>query len=121
MRNIIMKDKDNEREYFGIRYWMLPYIVSGIFMIGHGIGFMKAKSEYSTPQVKQVQNGFIPPSEIEIICEDLDKSDGSGLPETYININDEQYILIENLEGEPQIKKYDIIPQKIIPNRIIQR
>lgn len=58
------------------------------------------------PKIDSVQPNYIAPSQIQIKCEDLDKSDGRGLRETYIKVNGKFYGLKYN-EGRPEIDGRD--------------
>ena len=69
------------------------------------------------PRTKQVQQGYIVPSEIEIKCKDLD---GNGEPETIIKIGDKSYLLIE-VDGKPIISPYEIKPAEVIPKEEEQK
>ncbi len=50
----------------------------------------------------KVQQEYIAPSRIEVVCKDLDKSDKKGLPETMIKIGNKLYPLKE-INGNPTL------------------
>lgn len=87
------------------------------FWIGYVFGALtllpQALSE-RVPDIKQVQQGYIAPSKLEIECEDIDKSDGKGLPETYIKIDGTSYVLRYDSLGNPVISRYKIKQLEII-------
>jgi len=86
------------------------------FVFGLALGAIACWVGYSNlsdrviPLDKEVQQGYIAPSRIEVECKDVD-----GIPgeETYIKIDDKGYLLIEE-EGKPLIADYEIKPVEII-------
>ena len=57
------------------------------------------------PSDQLVQEGFISPSRVEIECENKDPK--NKLPETYVNIGDESYLLKE-IDGKARLVPYEI-------------
>ena len=97
---------------------ILTLVATGIFGCIMGIIMGTALSTArinAIPKENKVQDGFIAPNKLEIICKDLDKSDGKNLPETYIKIGETVYMLRYNPDGKPVIQAYKIKPMEIIP------
>ena len=91
-------------------------VFSGFF--GAVIGVLGARTYRSSnyiPKVKEVQSGYVSPLDIKVRCEDLDKSDGNGLPETYFDIRDKSYILMFDSDNTPRLMEYEAIVPKVIP------
>ena len=62
------------------------------------------------PTQEQIQQGYVAPSRIEILCKDLD---GNDKLETLMKINGNSYLLRE-INGKPTISAYEIKPAEII-------
>ena len=63
------------------------------------------------PKTKQVQQGYIAPSKLEVECRDLD---GNGEPETIMRIDDKPYLLRE-VDGKPVLSTYEVRPAEVVP------
>lgn len=66
-----------------------------------------------------IQTGYVNPRDVKIDWEDKDKSDGKGLPETYIDIGTNSYAFHYDTNGRPTLTPYRVIPQKTEPQRIV--
>ncbi|MBS3169997.1 hypothetical protein J4210_05935 [Candidatus Woesearchaeota archaeon] len=67
--------------------------------------------KHRIPQTKQVQQGYIAPSKLEVECRDLD---GNGEPETIMRIDDKPYLLRE-VDGKPVLSAYEVRPAEVVP------
>lgn len=96
---------------------LLTYVLG--LALGLSIGASTARSVYKVysnrviPCQKQVQQGYIAPSNLEIQCKDLD---GNGEPETIMKIGDKPYLLRE-VDGKPVVSEYEIKPVEVIPKK----
>ncbi len=91
------------------------YWIGGMLgMIGAIAGFTintAITNKNYIPKTKQVQQGYIAPSKLEIECKDLD---GNGEPETIMRIGDKPYLLRE-VDGKPVLSDYEIKPAEVVP------
>lgn len=77
-------------------------------------------SEYFTgnpiPRVNEVQQGYIAPSDVRILCKDLDNNREL---ETLIKIREQDYLLRE-VDGKPVISAYELKPVEIKPVEVLK-
>jgi hypothetical protein len=89
-------------------------VICGALGMIAGLG-LGAYLHFSDPRVipskSKVQDGFVAPSKIEILCGDLDKN---GEPETLMKIGTKHYLLRE-VSGKPVISTYEVKPAEIVP------
>ena len=85
----------------------------GTVIVGNAINGNSPFVRHRIPQIKQVQQGFVASSKIEIICEDLDH-DAQKQPETYLKIDSQKYkgfsqlyAVTRDSTGNVVLKKYE--------------
>ena len=86
------------------------------FITGHyGYDLVMGNTELTVPRTKNVESGFVVPSELEIKCQDLDRN---GTPETILRYKGQTYLL--KYDGnQPTIVSDEVKPtQPIIPFNI---
>ena len=70
------------------------------------IHILRGEELLKVPNPKSVQQGFVHPNKLEILCEDLDQN---GEKETIIKIGDTPYLL-RDVDGKPVLSAYEIKP-----------
>ena len=90
---------------------VISSLIVGISLCLGVIGgmYLYSVSDRATSKIKQVQQGYIAPSRLEIQCKDLDRN---GELETIMNIDDKPYLLRE-VDGKPVLSAYEIKPAEI--------
>lgn len=121
------KSERLKNEIFDLHWGLGLYkaIIGGLAAFGAcmTMQYFGARAELDSknfiPKVEAVQERYINPSNLEITCEDNDKSDRKGLPETYIRIKEGKgkgrYLLRYSEKGIPVISKFKMRPVEIIP------
>lgn len=85
-------------------------------LVGYGIGYSYGKKYLN---VDKVQVGYVIPNRLEIIVKDLDKQDGTGIPETYLKYDGKTYALTLDKQGNPRIQHYVLKPAEVKPAEVI--
>ena len=99
-------------------------ICIGIFagtLLGYAVKHIVDSKSTSRHPRQVVQHPFINQRDIGLVTEDLDKSDGKGLPETYLHIGTNRYAFRYDTNGRPVIAPYRVEPQRVIIEEPEQR
>ena len=102
--------------YFAENVFDTKEIIIGAVLGGIiGLGVIKIRHLNEIPHQSYIQSPYIAPSKIEIICEDLDKSDGKGLPETYLKVDGKRYALhYADGTNTPTLSSYTLEPSRVV-------
>ncbi|MBU2052842.1 MAG: hypothetical protein ABIJ14_03045 [Nanoarchaeota archaeon] len=101
---------------------VLPIGLSATLLLGWTIGCLCGYSGVIRKNywnIHEIQQEYVVPNKLEIIVEDLDKTDGKGIPETYLKYNEKSYALTLDEQGKPRIQDYEYKPIEIKPAEIM--
>lgn len=69
------------------------------------------------PSTSRVQEGYVKPRDVSVFVKDNDTSDGERLPETYMKVGTNTYVLRYDTHNRPLLSEYDVLPST--PSRVV--